>query len=72
MDHKNLLWMRCFFLNKQSSPSYAAGLLKQFKKNSTLLVIRRLALFNMVYWNKGLYYRGLETRKIEKERVKTK
>ena len=72
MDHKNSLWMRCFFLNKQSSPSYAAGLLKQFKKNSTLLVIRRLALFNMVYWNKGLYYHGLETRKIKNERLKTK
>ena len=35
-------------------------------------MIRRLALFNMVYWNKGLYYLGLETRKIKNERVKTK
>ena len=41
-------------------------------KKKTLLVIRRLALFNMVYWNKGLYYHGLETRKIKNERVKTK
>ena len=37
-----------------------------------LLVIRHLALFNMVYWNKGLYYHGSETRKIKNERVKTK